>query len=85
LYLSLPESGIRVGEIRGTAEHGDTLAMIFHAPPEYRPVGFIPHLQEAGIPFQAFHLKTYGKIDPFMQFHAAIFAQRIHKSFGKNS
>ena len=81
--LSGPEGRIGMGEVGRTAHHRDRHAVRLHLTAKPRPVGFIGHLKEAGIPFEPIHAERHGQLDPFRHPHRAVLAEGLHEGLGK--
>jgi hypothetical protein len=56
-YFIVPESLVRMSEVRRTAHHWNKFVMIFNLAPEFFPVVSVLHLEKACIPFQSIDLE----------------------------
>src|SRR5438132_136749 len=70
-------------EVRRAAHHGDDLAAIFHLLAESEPLRFVRHLEVTGVPFETVDIELRAEVDPFGEFHGAVFAEGLHEGFGE--
>ena len=82
--LGVAEDFVRMREVGRTAHHRDGHTEVGDLTAEERPIGFIGHLEEAGIEFQALDVEGGGELEPLGKLHRAVFAEGMHVGLGES-